>query len=317
MVKNKLQFAVVREDPQIESELVTTFKLSSAVLIGSGGCTALSLRVLHPTLKIELIEPNPVQIALIKKKISILKKQSLPEARKIIATEKFDTLIESGNFESLFRMLRTFIFEFVIEQKHFIQFFEQGKAISWKDVFQNPYWAAAFELFFSNSLLVSMFGPDAIQYAKPGSYPRYFRELIERGLQRQDARSNYFLQHIFLGRYLSRAENLPDYLKKRIVDFQFKFNQMFAHEFNNYGKCGLVSLSNILDWSNPHTLTAIGERVSADMRAGSVLLFRQLNNDTDFKAFFKGFDWKNELGKKLLKNDRSLFYSDICVGVKR
>lgn len=110
MVKNKLQFAVVREDPLIESELVTTFQLLSAVVIGSGGCTALSLRALHPTLKIEVIEPNPAQISLIKKKISILKKHGPSEARKIIATEKFDPLIESGNFESLFRMLRTFIF---------------------------------------------------------------------------------------------------------------------------------------------------------------------------------------------------------------
>lgn len=184
-------------------------------------------------------------------------------------------------------------------------------------MFQNPYWTSAFELFFSNSLLVSKFGPDAIQYAKPGSYPRYFRELIGRGLQRKDARSNHFLQHIFLGRYLSGAENLPEYMKKPVVDFQFKFNQIFAHEFKKYGECGLVSLSNILDWSNPRTLTAIGQRVSADMRAGSALLFRQLNNDTDFRVYFKGFDWRNELGKKLLKNDRSLFYSNICIGVKR
>jgi len=317
MVKSRLQFAVVREDPLIESTIINQFDISSAVVIGSGGCTALSLRALHPTLKIELIEPNSAQIALIKRKISILKNHKASEARKIIATNKFDTVIESGNFESLFRMLRTFVFEFVVDEKKVSQFFEQRAALRWNDVFANPYWVSAFELFFSNSLLVSMFGPDAIQYAKPGSYPRYFRELIERGLQRKDARNNYFLQHIFLGRYLSGKENLPEYLKRGIINFQFNFNQIFAHEFRGYSNYGLVSLSNILDWSNPQTLTAIGQRVSNDMKTGSVLLFRQLNNDTNFKSYFSGFDWQSDIEKSLLSKDRSLFYSSLCIGVKK
>ena len=211
MINNKIQFAVVREDPHIEAELITRFKLKRAVLIGSGGCTAFSLRAIFPKLDIKLIEPNPAQIKLIEKKISIISKNELAEVRKLIGTGERNPLIESGNFESLFKLLRNTLFEFVIAEKAVVRFFEDNEKIDWPAVFKNPYWTVAFDLFFSNSLLLAMFGPDAIQYAKKNSYPGYFRALLEAGLQRQDARNNYFLQHIFLGRYLSSDKHLPEY----------------------------------------------------------------------------------------------------------
>ena len=73
MRNNPIQFAVVREDPQIEMDLVENFGLSRATLIGSGGCTAFCLKAMNPDLEISLIEPNAAQIGLIKEKIRALK----------------------------------------------------------------------------------------------------------------------------------------------------------------------------------------------------------------------------------------------------
>ena len=48
MKNNKIQFGVVREDPQLELELIARFGLDSGVIIGSEGCTAMSLKTQLP-----------------------------------------------------------------------------------------------------------------------------------------------------------------------------------------------------------------------------------------------------------------------------
>ena len=50
MRDNDVQFAVVREDPMVEAELVRLTKASHVLLITSGGCTALTLQALFPDL---------------------------------------------------------------------------------------------------------------------------------------------------------------------------------------------------------------------------------------------------------------------------
>ena len=68
MKDNHVQFAVVREDPKIEAELVCLHQVSEVLLIASGGCTALTLQALFPDLRLTLLDLNPAQLELIKKK---------------------------------------------------------------------------------------------------------------------------------------------------------------------------------------------------------------------------------------------------------
>jgi S-adenosylmethionine-diacylglycerol 3-amino-3-carboxypropyl transferase len=87
-------------------------------LIGSGGCTAFSLKALDPGIEISLIEPNPAQIGLIEEKIRTLKTCKKEDLYKNFGVGKSDekSLIEGGNFESLFRQFRAFIREFIVEE---------------------------------------------------------------------------------------------------------------------------------------------------------------------------------------------------------
>ncbi len=48
MKNNPIQFAVVREDSQIEMKIVSDFGFERATLIGSGGCTAFCLKAVQP-----------------------------------------------------------------------------------------------------------------------------------------------------------------------------------------------------------------------------------------------------------------------------
>lgn len=316
MANNQIQFGVVREDPQIELDIISKFDVKTAVLVGSGGCTALSLKSRHPLLKLTLMEPNQAQVNLIKKKIRILKKHNLATSRKLLGTSKDNPVIESGNFESLFRVFRNFLHEFVISEKDLRRLMINDSKSGWQPVFENPYWEVAFDLCFSNSLLIAMFGPEAIQYASKNSYPKYFKSVFERGVVRKDIKHNYFLHHIFLGHYDSDIKSLPLYLQKKTHNFDLDYKTCLAHEYEDYQSRDLVSLSNIFDWSDPNMVRKIANLVSSSMSEGSVLVYRQLNNKKDFKALFKGFRWQTNMEKSALIADRSLFYSNIAIGVK-
>lgn len=311
MKKNPIQFAVVREDPQIEMDLIKDFRFERATLIGSGGCTAFCLKSLNPQLKISLIEPNAAQIALVKEKINALEKGEIEKFG--IGISNKNNFIECGNFESLFRQFRGFINEFIADETEIKYAFAKNSQKFWLEVFAHDFWNTAFELFFSDAILTAMFTPAAIQHAPPNSYTAYFRKVLERGLLREDAPQNYFLQHIFSGFYL--PESLPFYLENFPANLDFEFFEGFAQDFRGFQDKQLVHFSNIFDWCNLGLVEKIAKNAAENLEKGSVITIRQLNNEKDYRPFFgEKFRW-SETGN-IVEKDRSLFYSKIEIGEK-
>ncbi len=320
MRDNPIQFAVVREDPEIEAALVArSSKNAKILLIGSGGCTVLTLRGRFPGLQLDVLDPNAAQIALIQQKVNAL---SLASARQDFGVGSEDpvSLTACGNFESLFRCFREFLFEFAAPRERFESFFSGGNDGGFVEgLLSAKYWPVAFDLFFSDSILLAMFGPAAIQHAPRSSYPKYFQNALARGLRAPAAVDNYFLHHIFLGHYLDRPASLPPYLTqdpkapKAAVDFI----QGFAHDVKDFGKYDLICLSNIFDWMAKEEVAKIAQRLTHEMRKGATVVFRQLNNAADFqKGFGQAIHFDSALGQSLFARDRSLFYSSISVGKK-
>ena len=202
MRNNDVQFAVVREDPMVEAELVRLTKARNVLLIASGGCTALTLQALFPDLHITLVDFNPVQLERVRQKMRALRDIDVATRhRKFnIGTSDPSGLNQNGNFESLFRGLREFIFRLVADAAEIRGVFEKKDRLAEVSeiLFSNKYWSVAFDLYFSDALLHTMFGPDATQHAETGSYPRYFQTLFEKGLTSLNAFDNYFL-HGHLG----------------------------------------------------------------------------------------------------------------------
>lgn len=317
MKKNSVQFSVVREDPQIEMRLVQDFDLKRATLIASGGCTAFGLKALNPDLEIALIEPNPAQVALIKEKISTFENEGKNKILEKFGVENSspESLMERGNFESLFRQLRLFVQEFIISETEIRNAFINNSAEIWSEVFQNPYWSVAFELFFSDAILKTIFGQAAIQHAPKNSYPLYFQKVLEKGLTKTDASKNYFLHHIFLGYYFNDANALPFYLVNFPLDFEFNFFCGFAENYTNFLGRQLVSFSNIFDWCEESVVKQIAGNISGNLDIGSVIIYRQLNNKKNYRHFFgEEFDWLEI--SEIIEKDRSLFYENIEIGVK-
>lgn len=311
--KNPLQFAVVREDPQIEMDIVRAFQLERAVLIGSGGCTAFCLKVLQPDLEIALIEPNAAQIDLLKTKIKLLEKGEIN--RFGIGNNLENSLIEGGNFESLFRQLRLFINEFIVEKAEIEKALTNGSNEFWREIFAHQYWKTAFELFFSDSILIAIFTESAIRHAPKNSYPAYFQRVLERGLTRGDAPRNYFLHHIFLGHYLADKTALPFYLVDLPKNFEFEFFNGFAQDFHNFGGKQLAHFSNIFDWCDDATVGEIAQTAAKNLEKGSIVVFRQLNNNKNYRPLFGSqFRWLPT--ENIIARDRSLFYEKIEIGEK-
>lgn len=317
MKSNPIQFAVVREDPQIEMDIVSKFQLKRATLIGSGGCTFFCLKAMNPELEITLIEPNPSQVKLIEEKINALQTLEKKGLHQKFGVGDSDdqSLIEGGNFESLFRQFRLFLQEFIISKNEIENKFKENSLQIWQKIFKHPYWQTAFDLFFSDSILVTMFGEAAIQHAPKNSYPSYFRAALEKGLMRKDFDKNYFLHHIFLGRYLADENALPYYLVNLPTDLELEIFNGLAQDFKKFKGKQLVHLSNIFDWCNEKVVRETITSAAENLEKGSVVVFRQLNNRKNYREFFgRNFKWSET--NEIVEKDRSLFYEKIEIGEK-
>lgn len=314
---NSIQFAVVREDPQIEMKIAGNFHLERAVLIGSGGCTAFCLTSVKPQMEIVLIEPNPSQIELIKEKIHSIKSDTEENLFKKFGVENSDAhnFIERGNFESLFRQFRLFIQEFIVSEVEIKNAFIKNTPQFWSEIFTHPYWKVAFELFFSDAILTAMFTESAIQHAPKNSYPVYFQTVLENGLLRKDAHRNYFLHHIFTGHYFNEKNALPYYLTHLPTNLDFEFFNGFAQNYQNFGGKQLIHFSNIFDWCGENTVREIINSATKNLEKSSVVVIRQLNNSKNYRDFFGShFRWLPT--ERIVERDRSLFYSKIEIGEK-
>ncbi len=312
---NPVQFAVVREDPAVERALLGP-GAKAALLVASGGCTALTLGSERPDVRLTLVDPNPAQLGLVARKLEALRSHE-PGSRgraEAFGADRDDpaSLSGCGNFESLFRGFRAVLDDLVLpyaDRRRLLE--ESGDAAA---LTGGRYWPVAFELFFSPALLEAMFGPDATQHAAPGSYPGYFRRVVERGLARPDARGNPWLHHVLLGHWLPGA--WPAFLERPCPPAP-ELVQADLASGPHYGAFDLVSLSNVLDWTDERGIAAIAARLCAECRPGTRLVIRQLNNHAPVERRFEpAFAFDRAAGERLAAEDRSLFYERVVVGTR-
>lgn len=322
MTRNPLQFAVVREDPAIDLAVLSKTPARRALLVASGGCTAFTLQQAFPDLELTLVEPNPAQRALVRRKLRLLREgdpRVRPAAWNIESHER-EGLCQGGNFDGLFRQLRGFLYEFVAPQRSWRRFFEgseESRAGSpdLEEWFRSPWWPVAFEIFFSDAVLETMFTAAATQHATPGSYPAYFQSAFERGLCRRDARDNYFLHHALLGMYIDRPAALPPYLTRALPSREVRFIETGLEEIDDFSPYDFVGLSNVMDWMPASAIAELCAVVGNTLSPGAAVLWRQLNNEDRHELRFgQRLAASEVLSDELQAADRSLFYNRIVAG---
>tara|TARA_R110002110_G_C13469307_1_gene719845 strand:- start:12657 stop:13616 length:960 start_codon:yes stop_codon:yes gene_type:complete len=315
---NPIQFAVVREDPLIEAQVIEQYGSSHLLMVCSGGCSVLSLKSMYPKLHIGAFDFNQHQIHLTQLKNESLKDKSNFDSLFNIETASPEGLNQCGNFETLFKGFREFIFNFIIDYAQLREMLCDTKAIpKLKDLLiGHRYWPVAFNLFFHDSFLEVMFGPEAIQHAPQGSYPKYFKRMFEQALNRDDARHNHFLHHIFLGHYLKEKGSLPYYLAHPTQVEDIDYIHGTLKDVSKLGEYDFIQLSNIMDWMDETSNAEIGRLISEKTTSGCVVLIRQLNNTQHILEYFPDFKLDVTLSDKLFLQDRSIFYSSILCLVR-
>jgi S-adenosylmethionine-diacylglycerol 3-amino-3-carboxypropyl transferase len=310
MNNNKLQFAVVREDPLVDINIMQHFDCKSPLLIASGGCTALSLLSSFPSIPVTVFDPNSAQLEHVHKK-----HESLDLLFDNDRLEFFGELNEAGNFESLFKMFRLFLYEHVISETDMKEVM-LGNFKKRESMLTSPYWPVAFEMFFCDPYLKTMFGNAAIQNAPADSYPKYFRERLEQGLISNRCSENYFLHHIFLGRYIS-SRSLPPYLTAPTRKEGLTYVEGYLGDVSNLASFDYVMLSNIFDWMSEDEIDEAIGRLKY-LCVGSVVVCRVLNNTKNIEEKLSQIlNIDKGLSKKMFGLDRSLFYSSLIVGRRK
>jgi S-adenosylmethionine-diacylglycerol 3-amino-3-carboxypropyl transferase len=314
---SRLKFAVVREDSELEAQLVRTIGAQAVLLVASGGCTALALKHGFPELDVVAFDFNPSQLAHVREKAAAVERGELRQLN--VGDSSRAGLNQRGDFEGLFRTLRGFLIEFVLAQEALDTFFASGTALEarrsllarWKS---SPYWAAAFAVTFADGFLHAMFGPAATQHATPGSYPGYFQRAFERGLARADGGRNPFLQHVLLGHY--RPEDAPAYVyAARALPVTLIEGTLL--DVPDLERFDLIHLSNIFDWSDDALVTAWADTLVRKAKPGARILIRQLNNQRPLRRFFEpAFEFSDGLSAGFLERDRSLFYERFEIGTR-
>lgn len=316
---NPIQFAVVREDPLIEKELVEQYKPKNALLIGGGGCTAYTLATLFPELKLTLVDPNPAQLQLIERKAQALQRLGMDPSIVNIGSETPQGLNACGNFETLFRCMRDLWRALILRGEELEHMFDSEKRLmaATETLLTHRYWPVSFDLFFSDEMLTTMFGAQAVQHAPKGSYPNYFRGMIEKGLKSPGALENPFLHHAMLGHYLeTKRDAWPLYLQRPPREFQAEMLNCAIEDVPSFASYDFVNLSNIFDWSSQDVVKKLAARLDAELPTGAVVMWRQLNNDVAFEKHFKVVKFDEARGQELLEKDRSLFSTGLKLGIK-
>jgi S-adenosylmethionine-diacylglycerol 3-amino-3-carboxypropyl transferase len=312
----KLKFAVVREDPRIEAELVRKTSAQQALVVASGGCTALGLLEQFPKLNVTAFDLNPLQLTHVLDKLAAAARGELRMLN--VGDPREDGLSQRGDFERLFRVLRSFLLQFVAPEHTLEKFFSTDPEIdraalvrAWSE---SPHWPLAFSLTFAPELLNVIFGPEATRHAPPGSYAGYFQRAFESALGLPNAPANPFLQHILLGCY--RSADAPPWIRSPPTHAPALIEGSLL-EVPELERFEVISLSNVFDWSSDELVAQWAQRLTEQTKPGTHVVVRQLNNRRELRSFFEpGFRFDDRLAEKLLLKDRSFFYERLQIAVK-
>jgi len=207
-MRSPLQFAVMREDPRLEERLLDRLGPSPKRYFGitAAGDTHLQLATRRDLTDLVGTDIDARQTAWARFKMEASRHLSRRDFCRALGISQIDSAtreglinrvaqglttderaffkaeraffaggaFDDGTFERLFACLRGFLERFVAPADAIERMFLGDSSV--RDmILTSDQWPIAFELFFHQSVLLALFGPDAVQHAPPSSYPRYFR----------------------------------------------------------------------------------------------------------------------------------------------
>ena len=314
---NSVLFAVNREDHYVEYDVINRLDPSRMLMIGSGGCIALSIKTTYPSLDLNVIDINPHQLTHINKKSKAVQCSDLKELN--VHTKNDSCLNQAGKFDSMFQKLRNSFIESVSSKKEVLSFFDSdlsdmSRSIILEKWINHNNISAPFQNVFNDININKVFSDEATKHGSPGSYISYMKNKILTGLNKKDSHHNPFLQHIFLGYY--QSDNAFPYMKsKNKLDIPMIEGSIL--NLDNIQSYDILSLSNIFDWSS-EDIVEIHARYLSQMKKGSAIIIRQINNHKNWiKIFNDYFIEDKNFDSYWQEHDRSMFYDHIRLFIRK
>jgi S-adenosylmethionine-diacylglycerol 3-amino-3-carboxypropyl transferase len=248
-IDDRLYFAQVREDPLLEIEALDPTAHDSLVVVGSGGCTALSLLAAGAG-RVASVDLNRTQNHLIELKLAAT---ALPRtamlgmlgARRWRDEDRMDAytdrrvllspeacaywdarlpLIKRGalNAGVTERFIRSVVFAletFVHSRARVERMLECTSIAEQAALFELEWntlrWRAFFQLLLNRVVFRRAYDPAFFSHLQQPSFAAHFRVRAEHTLTRLSVRDNYFLHHMLTGEYsLNDSNGVPPYLSE-------------------------------------------------------------------------------------------------------
>ena len=314
---NSVLFAVNREDHYVEYDVINRLDPNRMLMIGSGGCIALSIKTTYPDLDLNVIDVNPHQLTHINKKSKAVQCSDLKELN--VHTKDDSCLNQAGKFETMFQKLRDSFIELVSNKKEVLSFFDSNMSDISRSIILEKWTnhnniSAPFQNVFNDKNINKVFSDEATKHGSPGSYISYMKNKILTGLNKKDSHLNPFLQHIFLGYY--QSDNAFPYMKsKNKLDIPMTEGSIL--NLDNIYSYDVVSLSNIFDWSSD-TVVKTHARYLSQMKKGSAIIIRQINNHKNWIEIFNDYFTEDKnFDSYWQEHDRSMFYDHIRLFIRK
>lgn len=345
-------FAQVREDALQDLRVIENLNDNARVImVASGGCTAAALAASAKVALLHLVDPNPAQLALTKLKLNLLENSATKERLEILghvslpaeeraarlkpqlaeldlSEEVFGSMsfVASvgadyvGRYEILFSKLRESLSDWSNEIKSLLQFSdvkEQSGRVS-LDTKLGRALDEAFAEVMALPNLVTLFGQSATQNAAE-DFATHFARRTRHLFATLPAASNPYLWQVLAGEYPPHA--LPPWLtatlQNRLPETIFTKALMCDALKEARNEYDFVHLSNILDWLTPDEAAQTLDYAWRALRPSGCILIRQLNSTLAIQSLGQQFDWQREVAAKLHAGDRSFFYRNLHLGLKR
>jgi len=251
---DRLYFAQVREDPLLELDGLRVGPNDTVVVVGSGGCTALSLLGAGAG-RVTAVDVNRTQNHLIELKLAAITVLSRPETLSFLgatdgsAIDRIDAyaalrsrltpaacaywdarlqaiakgVLAAGVTEQFIRTivgaLRLFVHpQSRIDRMLACETIEEQRALFERE-WNTVRWRTYFRLLLNRAVFRRTYDPAFFTHLERPSFAEHFRRSAEHALVGIQVRNNYFLHHMLTGRYpVDVVDGVPPYLSSAGYD---------------------------------------------------------------------------------------------------
>jgi S-adenosylmethionine-diacylglycerol 3-amino-3-carboxypropyl transferase len=345
-------FAQVREDPLLDAWVIERLPPGARVImIASGGCTLAFLAARCRMARVDVVDPNPVQIALARLKLYLLQNEesagrlallghapmaaSEREARLCAAMKTLGVPAEqlgptpvwaaegpdhAGRYERVFAQLRAELRPHAAEVEGVLSLRDPAEQARRADPGTPLGQAldAAFDQAMDLPILIRLFGEGATRN-RVEPFARHFARRTRHALATLPAADNPYLWQVLAGCYppCAAALWLDEPAPERLPVITWTTTLMTEALRRAPAEYDFVHVSNILDWLSPEEGRATLDLAHAALRPGGRVLVRQLNSTLNIPGLGAAFTWETDDAQALHARDRSFFYRALHLGRKR